>query len=130
MIPFAAGIVIVRPDRSIASVSTTADEFTEHTSRLMEFLTWPPFQPNASGQRHAQPAGSPVDAAASHRGPMAMCHSRASETAMPGSCTHGCLCSHHTSTPGATPERSSSVPAFTASTPAGTSRADTIGEPH
>lgn len=36
--PFADGIVVVRPDRSIASVSTTAEEFTEHTALLMGFL--------------------------------------------------------------------------------------------
>jgi 3-(3-hydroxy-phenyl)propionate hydroxylase len=36
--PFVDGIVVVRPDRSIASVSMTPEEFTEHTTRLMEFL--------------------------------------------------------------------------------------------
>lgn len=37
-IPFADGIVIVRPDRAIASVSTSAAEFAEHAERLKEFL--------------------------------------------------------------------------------------------
>jgi len=37
-VPFAEGVVVVRPDRSIASVSTTAEEFAEHTAQLMEFL--------------------------------------------------------------------------------------------
>lgn len=37
-VPFADGVVVVRPDRYIASVSTSADEFAEHTSELMEHL--------------------------------------------------------------------------------------------
>ena len=46
-------------------------------------------------------------------------HSRSIDTAMPGRSTQGCLCSHHASTFGATPDFSSSVPAFTAISPAG-----------
>ncbi|MEQ1701968.1 MAG: bifunctional 3-(3-hydroxy-phenyl)propionate/3-hydroxycinnamic acid hydroxylase [Ilumatobacteraceae bacterium] len=37
-VPFCTGAVVVRPDRSIASVSTTSAEFAEHTTQLMEFL--------------------------------------------------------------------------------------------
>ncbi len=37
-IPFSEGIVVIRPDRSIASVSASADEFRQHTATLMEFF--------------------------------------------------------------------------------------------
>ena len=37
-VPFADGIVVVRPDRAIASVSATEEEFTEHMLTLVEFL--------------------------------------------------------------------------------------------
>ena len=36
--PFADGVVVVRPDRAIASVSATPDEFALHTALLMEYL--------------------------------------------------------------------------------------------
>lgn len=51
-------------------------------------------------------------------------YSRASDVGMPGSSTHGCLCSHHASTLGVTPDLSSSVPAFTARIPAGLTNAE------
>lgn len=38
-VPFADGVVLVRPDRYIASVSVTDEEFAEHTSRLMEHIS-------------------------------------------------------------------------------------------
>jgi 3-(3-hydroxy-phenyl)propionate hydroxylase len=37
-VPFAAGAVVVRPDRSVAAVAVTAAEFTAQTDRLMEFF--------------------------------------------------------------------------------------------
>ena len=37
-VPFAEGIVLVRPDRTIASVSADEDEFLAHTRLLEEFL--------------------------------------------------------------------------------------------
>jgi hypothetical protein len=37
-IPFVDGIVVVRPDRCIASVSSTEDEFRMSTTELMEML--------------------------------------------------------------------------------------------
>ena len=51
-------------------------------------------------------------------------YSRASDAGMPGSSTQGCLCSHHASTLGMTPDLSSSVPAFTARIPAGLTNAE------
>ena len=51
-------------------------------------------------------------------------YSRASDATIPGSSTHGCLCSHQASTVGVTSERSSSVPDFTAINPAGSMSAE------
>ena len=57
-------------------------------------------------------------------------YSRSSDTAMSVSETQGWRSTHHTSTPGRTADLSSSVPAFTATTPAVFASSDTIGEPH
>ena len=38
-VPFAEDVVVVRPDRCIAAVSATDDEFIDHTTTLMELLS-------------------------------------------------------------------------------------------